>query len=188
MSEPIFFCSEEGQYGFFSNWYPCKFRITYTFTFSLSEEFDGFFCRRADHKREFSSLEQWMMYCKAAMFPGNEEIVEKIFTVKGSDNHDTQKQIKELGRQVKNFDQKVWDNSKEDVVTVGLYFKFSQNEDLLKKLRATKGRPLFEAASYDKIWGIGLKEEQALEYLKDGKPFPGQNLLGKCLERVRNQL
>ena len=65
-----------------------------------------------------------------------------------------------------------------------LYCKFSQNPGLLKALLKTGRARLFEASPCDKIWGTGLTEDQHRCKL----PCQGLNLLGQCLERVRNQL
>ena len=66
------------------------------------------------------------------------------------------KDIKALGRLVKNFDPKKWDENKVSVVTYGNYHKFCQNEELKAFLRSTENKVLVEASPYDTIWGIGL--------------------------------
>ena len=94
------------------------------------------------------------------------------------------KTIKTLGRNVKNFDNKVWDSRKEKIVYDGSIHKYNeeQNDKILKKLMSTNDEILVEASPYDKIWGIGYGSKDALEIIENW----GQNLLGKILMDVRN--
>ena len=50
-----------------------------------------------------------------------------------------------------------------------------------KFLLKTKDKLIVEAASYDRVWGIGFNETDA----KNNKHRWGLNLLGKALMRVR---
>ena len=43
---------------------------------------------------------------------------------------------------------------------------------------------MVEASPYDKIWGIGLKKEDAIKISED--KWPGENLLGKVLTDLCN--
>lgn len=52
-------------------------------------------------------------------------------------------------------------------------------------LMATGERELAEASPFDKVWGIGLKAEDALRV---SRAQWGGNLLGKALMQVRSQL
>lgn len=58
--------------------------------------------------------------------------------------------------------------------------KFSQNPELKEQLISTGDTLLVKASPYDKVWGIGLNEQ-------DGKykPLRGENLLGNALMEVR---
>ena len=64
-----------------------------------------------------------------------------------------------------------------------VWSKFLQNEDLRKKLCDPKydGKHFVEAAYYDRIWGIGYNENDAL----DNEDNWGRNELGKILDAVR---
>ena len=69
-----------------------------------------------------------------------------------------------------------------------VYEKFTQNSELGVKLLAPKlkGKHFVEASPYDRIWGIGLHEEDV--DANDELKWKGQNLLGKTLDRVRQKL
>ena len=66
------------------------------------------------------------------------------------------------------------------------YLKFSQNEIFKQKLLETGNRILVEASPVDKIWGVGLDEND--ENILDESKWKGQNLLGKALMEVRKML
>lgn len=144
--------------GFLSNWYPCEFK---------------------DAIYTYSSVEQYMMSQKAWIM-GDEEQADKIMGLSDP------KAIKAAGRKVRNFDQKIWNEHKIGIVSDGLYLKFSQNPNLLKRLLDLEAEFLAEASPYDKIWGIGL--EASHHNATKPKLWPGQNLLGQCLMAVRQRL
>jgi ribA/ribD-fused uncharacterized protein len=64
--------------------------------------------------------------------------------------------------------------------------KFRQNKGLRRKLFQTGDRKLVEASPVDTIWGIGLEASVAVETPE--ALWPGQNLLGEILTRVREEL
>ena len=99
---------------------------------------------------------------------------------------DHPRQHKALGRKVKPFDVAVWKRECVAIVRAGNHAKFTQNPELLDKLLATKGTTLVEASPYDKIWGIGLAASDPRA--KDPAQWKGQNLLGKILTELRDQL
>lgn len=125
----------------------------------------------------FSSSEQLFMYKKAELFK-DEEGMKKIKKAK------TPKEAKRYGRLVKNFDTKIWDKNKMDIMTEVLTLKFSESQFLKNYLLSTKGYTLVEASPYDRIWGVGFDEFNALE----NKNRWGQNLLGICLMKVRDEI
>ena len=136
-----------------------------------------------DNKITYISCEQYMMYQKAMLF-NDTEVANKILSVS------SQKEIKDLGRQVKNFNPYIWGQHKISIVTKGNYLKFSQNEELKTILLSTSldnpNRLLVEASPEDKIWGIGLIQTDP--DVHDITKWQGQNLLGQCLTNVRNLL
>lgn len=50
----------------------------------------------------------------------------------------------------------------------------------------TGNRKFAEASSYDKIWGIGLHEDD--KDVLDESKWRGQNLLGKILTEIRDEM
>ena len=95
-------------------------------------------------------------------------------------------EIKLLGRQVSNYDESMWNGIRQIVVYEGLLAKFSQNEELKEKLKATGNAVLAECAVKDHIWGIGLSMKASDRLNKD--KWNGQNLLGYTLMMVRERL
>ena len=127
----------------------------------------------------FSSMEQYMMYEKAVLFK-DQTTAEKILQT------DDVAEIKALGRTVQNFDDKVWTKEREGIVYRGVSEKFRQNPELAEKLEKTGEEIIAECAVKDRIWGIGLSmtDEDRLSINK----WRGQNLLGKILMRVREDI
>ncbi len=125
--------------------------------------------------KTFICNEQWMMYNKAILF-NDEETAKKILT------STDQKEIKRLGREVKNFDSGVWNDRKVDIVYKGALAKFSQNPVLKEYLLNTGDAILVEGSPTDCIWGIGLRHSV------NPYEWRGQNLLGFTLMEVRSVL
>ena len=154
----ICFHNPDEENGYLSNWYPSAFVV------------DGV---------GFSSAEQYMMYKKAVCF-GYWDTAKEILCT------DDAAQIKELGRQVSNYNESYWNGTRQIVVFEGLLAKFSQNENLKNQLKATDDAVLAECAVKDRIWGIGLsmKDSDRFEISR----WKGQNLLGYTLMMVRERL
>jgi ribA/ribD-fused uncharacterized protein len=158
MSKVICFHNPKEENGYLSNWYLSKFTVG---------------------EVTFSSMEQYMMYKKAMCFKDS-KIADKILAT------DDVAQIKAYGREVSNYNESYWNGVRQIIVYEGLLAKFSQNEDLKEKLKATGNEILAECAVRDRIWGIGLsmKDPDRLEIDK----WKGQNLLGYALMMVREHL
>ena len=152
--------------GIYSQWYRSRFVL------------DGF---------EFRTAEHWMMVNKATTF-GDMEALAKILAEKDP------AEAKKIGRQIKGWDDAKWAQVRFQVVCRGSYEKFRQNPELGAQLVATGSSEIVEASPYDKIWGVGLGEGQALEFWKKAQnsvpatPWPGLNLLGKALMVARDML
>lgn len=98
----------------------------------------------------------------------------------------TPAEMKTLGRKVKGFKRKVWDDNKFEIVVLGNYNKFNQNEQLKHVLLATGDKVLVEASAEDTIWGVGLAEDDPR--VEDETQWRGENLLGRALMRVREEI
>ncbi|MCR5660545.1 MAG: NADAR family protein [bacterium] len=129
--------------------------------------------------KQFSSMEQYMMHCKAECF-ADDEIASRIMQT------DDAAEIKRLGRLVSGYDENCWNGVRQIIVYNGLLEKFSQNEELKDKLLATGNAVLAECAVRDRIWGIGLSMTDPLRL--DKSQWKGQNLLGYALMMVREKL
>jgi ribA/ribD-fused uncharacterized protein len=93
---------------------------------------------------------------------------------------------KQLGRQVKHFDEQVWAESRFQLVVAGNLAKFSQNHELGNYLLGTGDKVLVEASPVDRIWGIGLAAGDA--QAKNPEQWRGLNLLGFALMETRQRL
>jgi ribA/ribD-fused uncharacterized protein len=127
----------------------------------------------------FCNNEQFMMYCKAKLF-GDEEAAAKILLAK------TPREHKALGRSVRCFDEQTWKAKCQAYVFIGCLAKFQQNPHLADALLKTGDTELVEASPYDRIWGVGLAENNPLIHCKSN--WRGQNLLGIVLMKVRDAL
>ena len=157
MSEYTYFWKPTQPNGEFSQWYPSDFK---------------------KGKVKFKNAEQWMMWSKAILFNDKKIAKEILKTI-------DPKEIRLLGRKVKDFDGEVWDKNKYFIVIEGNYLKFSQNEEL-KDLLISNDTILVEASPFDRIWGIGLSVSN--EKHLDPNKWRGKNLLGKALMVCRNIL
>lgn len=158
----------------FSQWYKCTFEGASSL-FINDEERE----KLLGHDKDtlvFTSAEQFMMYHKAILFLDN-EIASALLRETNA------RKIKELGRQVRDFDEEVWSFFRSRVVYEGNKAKFRQNPDLLNSLTNTMGTTLVEASPNDKIWGIGLTEDDPRA--KRRESWEGTNLLGEILTLLR---
>lgn len=130
-------------------------------------------------EQQYSSAEQFMMYHKAMLFLDRD-------TARQIMDNDNVREIKALGRQVKNFDEEVWRYHRSKIVYEGNKAKFAQNEDLKAALRATSMTTLVEAAPNDSLWGIGLAENDSRAQRRE--TWLGKNLLGEILTQIRIEL
>jgi ribA/ribD-fused uncharacterized protein len=147
-----------------SNWYPCHFTVNH----------DG-------KELEFFNSEQYFMWMKAITF-GDEEIALRIL-LEGKNP----KTAKSLGRKVRNYDDRVWDEKRfEEILNANMY-KYAQNPELNHTIldHQFDGKKFVEASPIDGIWGIKCGEEEALD---DESNWNGLNLLGKVLDEVRRRL
>lgn len=128
---------------------------------------------------EYATAEHWMMAKKAELF-GDVRMAKLIASSTDP------REVKAMGRKVKNFSADLWDQYKYQIVVEGNIAKFKQNPDLSKYLLSTGNAILVEASPYDVVWGIGLNENDARKV--SYKSWKGENLLGFALMDVRSEL
>ena len=144
--------------GVFSQWYASDFIV------------DG---------QKYSCAEQYMMYKKALLF-NDEDVANAIMRT-----NDPSEQ-KRLGRKVRGFNGKIWEDNCKKIVYDGSYAKFTQNEKMKEKLMDTEGTTLVESSPKDFIWGIGLHKTDPKA--KDRTQWKGTNWLGEILTKLREDL
>jgi ribA/ribD-fused uncharacterized protein len=127
---------------------------------------------------EFKTCEHYMMYHKAMLF-GDTEIAAKVLATDGP------QYVKQYGRMVKNYNQRIWDENKFRIVVEGNILRFAQNQSSLKRMLKYQTETFVEASPFDPIWGIGMDETHP-DILDESK-WKGENLLGKALTEVRNK-
>lgn len=144
----------------FSNFYPCHF-----------QEGDW----------HWISSEQCFMAKKAEYFKDT-EILEEILKA------ETPEKAKKLGRKVKNFDAEKWSKVCFDKMYDAVYAKFSQNSDLKELLLSSdfEDKSFVEGSPFDGIWGV--KMDWRNPDIDNEENWQGQNLLGKVLNKVREDL
>jgi ribA/ribD-fused uncharacterized protein len=131
------------------------------------------------NNNKFFSSEQLFMYLKAIFFK-DEQTALKILNCK------TSRDAKDLGRQVKKFDNKIWETERENAMYIACLEKFQQNIEQKEFLLSTNDKILVEGNKDDVIWAVGLSFDDPL--IEDEKNWRGLNLLGKVLMKVRNDL
>ena len=153
---------------FYTEW-PSNFKETH-FEWKAFGESHHFFC-----------TEQAFMWAKAKYF-GDEKVATKILVA------DTPMDCKQLGRLVDHYNDKKWSLVRYNFMHDVNFEKYTQDLSLRAKLLD----PLFdrktfvEASPTDCIWGIGKRENDPL--IDDEKSWKGQNLLGKVLTQVREEI
>jgi ribA/ribD-fused uncharacterized protein len=95
-------------------------------------------------------------------------------------------EIKNLGREVKPWNQKLWDDNLEEIAFQIVFQKFSKVPDYIDILLNTNDKILVEATTNDKIWGIGLSVTD--NNINDIKKWKGKNILGYALMEARETI
>jgi ribA/ribD-fused uncharacterized protein len=124
----------------------------------------------------YATAEHFMMAEKARLFK-DEAALEKILEVFSPAD------AKALGREVKNFDEAVWNEARFDAVVRGNLAKFGAHPDLKAFLLSTGERVLVEASPRDKVWGIGMGAQNP--DARTPAKWRGKNLLGFALMEAR---
>ena len=134
-------------------------------------EFDGF---------RFPTSEHVFMYIKAKTFR-DDEIAEQI------KNAPDPKTAKNLGRKVRGFNEKVWEQRRINAMKTAVQHKFNASPEFRNELLKEKYRNkiFVEASPYDFIWGIGMSTSNP--NVNDERKWPGLNLLGNILTKLRDE-
>jgi len=128
----------------------------------------------------FNCVEQFFMYHKAMLF-------HDIDTANKILKEPEPREQKKLGRKIVGYDEDKWTDRRFRVMTVGKFEQFIQNPDLEKRLfEETGNKIIVEASPSDKIWGIGMDENNV--NATDPSKWLGQNLLGMAIMAVRSRL
>lgn len=172
---PIFFYMPDDTHGEFCQWFPSPFTLSKTeISSQIGYAIDD---DAAEGSITFTCAEQFMMYCKAGRFHDRETQRRVLATTSPTEQ-------KRLGRLTAGFTDVSWGEVKSLVVVAGTIAKFGQNPKLKSKLLATGDRLLVEAASNDRVWGIGYTAKHAMSY----RQHWGENRLGKALMEAREHL
>ena len=156
--EAFFFHKPKEPNGYLSNWYKSSF------------ELDGV---------RFSSAEQYIMYRKCMIF-GDDASANAVIATEDPAEQQA------IGRRAAGYIDKVWAGMRQQAAFRGLYAKFSQNDDLKKKLLDTADAWLVECAHSDTVWACGIRLDDEARF--DASNWRGQNLLGFTLMQVREEL
>lgn len=127
----------------------------------------------------FATTEQAFMWEKAVFF-NDYESASKIL------KEDNPAKAKKLGREVKNFDDSKWSEVCYEIMYKINYEKYFQNTRLKNILLNTGDKILVETNFRDTRWAIGLPAED--DRVLDESQWQGENLLGKVLMQVRDEL
>lgn len=156
--DAVFFHKPNEPYGFLSNWSPSPFDL------------DGL---------HFTSTEQYIMYRKCMLF-GDEASASAVLAT------DDVAQQQAIGKKAAGYNDHIWAGMRQMVAYRGLMAKFSQNEDLKRKLLATGDAFLIECAGSDKVWACGVRLNDEKRF--DASNWKGDNILGCALMEVREKL
>lgn len=163
---------------------------------------------RGGPEHDFCCCEQYQMAGKAHLMD-DQKMVERILKIEapgGNDNffglwgkpelasqgrlahgfREIPDKVKKMGREIKPWDQKLWDENDMKIVFVGNFHKFTQNETLMQWLLDLGERIIVEGASYDQRWGVGL--DYADPRIEDPRQWRGHNKLGRVLKAVQGIL
>ena len=151
----ILFKEINDDYGFFCNDYPETFAVG---------------------RLTFSSMTQYLMFCKARLFEDRETAWE---ICKAWDT----RIIRDYGKIVKGFDENIWNGQRSIILARGLKAKFDQNPAFIADLIRTGEEMLVCCDPLDPEFGIGLwpSDPECLH----PEQWKGLNLLGFALMELR---
>lgn len=130
---------------------------------------------------EFTSTEQAFMFIKALYF-------NDLNTAKKIKITDHPGDCRKLGRQVQNYNDSKWSKVRYNIFYELNLSKYCQDKNLQKKLLDSQfdNKIFVEASPIDRIWGVGLDENNPL--IDDKENWRGTNFLGKILTEIRQKI
>ncbi|CAO4376749.1 unnamed protein product [Caenorhabditis nigoni] len=132
--------------------------------------------------KRFSCTEQFYMYNKASLM----EDQKLMSAVLRSDNPKAMKAMCSKGA-LRGWRDSEWNKHKEKVMYIGSKAKYRASPHLRYALFLSSGSQLVECSPFDPVWGIGNDLETVISDSSISLNT-GQNLLGKILDRVREEL
>ena len=127
--------------------------------------------------QRYPTAEHFMMAEKAALFGDHQTRAQVLQAANPG-------AAKALGRQVRGFDKAAWVDNRFSIVVRANMAKFAENPELRQFLKQTGSRVLVETSPVDRIWGIGMAQEN--EKVNNPNLWRGLNLLGFALMQVRD--
>ncbi len=130
---------------------------------------------------ELPTSEHIFMYLKALYFK-DYTVAEEILRAKEP------REAKALGRKVSGFSEESWEEVRYESMFSAVYHKSCYDREFRDLILKPEWENLefVEASPKDRIWGIGLSEDDPRAEIK--KKWPGLNLLGKALCELRKYL
>lgn len=141
---------------------------------SLSQWYPSYFLL---DNQIYPTAEHYMMAEKARLFE-DKETLDKILKATSPS------EAKNLGREVRGFNETLWASKRFEILVKGNKAKFSQNTSF--NLGWTNGSILVEASPLDPIYGIGLSADHP--DATNPHRWKGLNLLGFALMKAREEL
>lgn len=129
------------------------------------------------HVGLFSSVEQVFAFGKAYVMH-DKESMRRIYNLHTNSSF----QYKRLGRNVKNYNDKLWKRQANNWMKTGMQAKFEQDKFSQTALSLTKNYKLVEANPYDHVWGAGCDINGRFDRAT------GNNKQGALLMEVRDSL
>ena len=128
---------------------------------------------------EYNCCEQYMMAEKARVFDDADALAAILAT-------GAPREQQAIGRTVRGFEVEVWHSVCRGIVYAGNLARFGQDAAAGAMLLATGDKTMVEASPTDRIWGIGLAQDDPRAL--DPTQWRGTNWLGVALMHVRQTL
>lgn len=129
--------------------------------------------------QRYNHLEQFYQVQKAKTF-GDADCVIELLKCRSP------RRCKELGSTIKGYDADKWAALAEKILYAGALERFMQNAVARRYLKETGDALIGEATRFDSYWAIGMDIDDP--DIDDIDNWPGQNLYGRILVKVRDNL